>query len=254
MTQVIDKTMTNEQLFEIYGESREVIKEILISRTMNVIKSIASKMNNRMQGNYYDDLIQEGAIGVLKAVDNYDLNRGVTFITYATSHAIGHMKKFANKQNLIKIPEHKILQANRIKGAYGKLIKNGVEPTDSEIQKETGLSLDEIRNARKIIVNMQAIYFTDARKRENNEKVSEDEFLAFLLHDEGFESSLMDKLTVTNLLSKLSKLERDIVYMKYFEEKTFYEIGNKFNLSYRYASRVNKRALRKMKFILKNKI
>ena len=143
------KVLSNEEMVELfkrYQSGDKLAKDDLINGNLKLVLSILRKYNNRVEN--MDDLFQVGCVGLIKAIDNFDLSHGVMFSTYAVPMILGEVKRYLRDNNSVRI-------ARSIKDTAYKALKKkeeltnefGREPSVLEISRELGLSEYEVGNA-----------------------------------------------------------------------------------------------------------
>ncbi len=239
----------HEQTIELIIEAQKgdkVAKELLITSNMGLVNSIVNKFSNR--GHEREDLFQIGSIGLIKAVDNFNTSFGVKFSTYAVPMIMGEIKRFLRDDGLIKVNRN-------LKSIYKKVYyikekffnENNREPTVEEIAKELGVEKEEV------IMSLEACYTPDYLY----EVIHHDDGNPVMLidkigSDEDEEENFLDKITLKEMISRLPPRERQIVVMRYFQDKTQNEIAMHLNISQVQVSRIEKKILSKLKDNLDN--
>ncbi|RBP68365.1 RNA polymerase sigma (RpoX/SigF) subunit [Alkalibaculum bacchi] len=234
----------HEQTINLIVQAQEgdkLAKETLIEANIGLVNSVVNKFLNR--GHDREDLFQIGSIGLIKAVDNFDTSFDVKFSTYAVPMIMGEIKRFLRDDGLIKVNRN-------LKSIYKKVYyvkeqffnEHKREPTVEEIAKEIDVEKEEI------IMSLEACYTPDYLY----EVIHHDDGNAVMLidkieaEDEG-EEEVLDKLTLKEMIGELPPRERQIVMMRYFQDKTQNEIAQKLNISQVQVSRLEKKILRKLK-------
>ncbi len=234
----------HEQTMSLIVQAQEgdkLAKETLIRANIGLVNSIVNKFLNR--GHDREDLFQIGSIGLIKAVDNFDTSFDVKFSTYAVPMIMGEIKRFLRDDGLIKVNRN-------LKSIYKKVYyikeqffnEHKREPTVEEIAKEIGVEKEEV------IMSLEACYAPDYLY----EVIHHDDGNAVMLidkieaEDEG-EEEVLDKLTLKEMIRELPPRERQIVIMRYFQDKTQNEIAQTLNISQVQVSRLEKKILRKLK-------
>ena len=219
----------------------EGAKETLIVNNMPLIKSIAARYRNKMIE--YDDLLQLGAMGLVKAINNFDVSFGVKFSTYAVPMIIGEVRRYLRDYNPIRVSRS--LRDTAYKALKEKERLTNIlsrEPKTEEIAKNLDMTPEEI------IVALEAI----------QEPVS---LFEPVFHDGGDTLFVMDQISdnknkdgvwieniaINEAMEHLSEREKNIVSLRFFEGKTQMEVSSEVGISQAQVSRLEKNALNHMK-------
>lgn len=212
-------------------------KGTLVKENMPLIISIVKRYRGRNVE--YDDLIQLGSMGLLKAIMNFDAGFGVKFSTYAVPMIIGEIKRFLRDDGAIKVS--RALKATAAKIAqFTESFKQEFkrEPSVDEISKELGIEREE------------AVFAMDSNKYPLSlyEKGNDDENLSLIdkLSTSNGEEFL-DKLLLSQLIEKLPEREKKIIILRYFRDKTQSEIADELGVSQVQVSRLESKILEKLK-------
>ncbi|WFD09439.1 RNA polymerase sporulation sigma factor SigF [Tepidibacter hydrothermalis] len=217
-------------------------KDILIESNLGLVRSVVNKFMNI--GYERDDLFQLGSIGLIKSIYKFDPSFNVRFSTYAVPMILGEIKRYLRDDGMIKVSRSLKQLATKTKMESERLSKKfGREPTIEEVAKSLEVSKEDIVMAL-----------------ESNSSV---EYLHGVIHeDEGSPICLIDKISQTKtmddekivdnlllkqVLGKLEKRERQIIVLRYFEDRTQSEIGNELGISQVQVSRIEKKVLGKLK-------
>ncbi len=216
-------------------------REVLIENNLGLVHHIVK----RFVGRGYDpeDLFQIGCIGLMKAIDKFDLQFDVKFSTYAVPMISGEIKRFLRDDGMVKVSRSvkengwKITQAReRLQYVLGR------EPTLQELQKETGLSLDDIVMALEAGVEVESIY-KSVYQSDGNEIYLIDQ----LMGDQNEKEYLLNQMLVSQLLDELQGTEKELILLRYFQGKTQVEIARRLGISQVQVSRLEKKILQKMR-------
>jgi RNA polymerase sporulation-specific sigma factor len=216
-------------------------RDRLILDNLGLIGSIVKRFEGR--GVDREDLFQVGTIGLIKAVDKFDVNFGVMFSTYAVPMITGEIKRFLRDDGMIKVSRSLKETSYKAYIAREQLEKKlGREPSLGEIAEAIEMAVEDVAAALEASSDVESlhrvIYQGDGSEIELMER----------LQDEKNEMSrLTDKLAVEELLSYLEGDERTIIYMRYFQEKTQSEVAEMLDISQVQVSRMEKRIIGKMR-------
>lgn len=216
-------------------------REELISGNLKLILSVVKSFANR--GENPDDLFQVGCIGLIKAVDNFNIDLDVKFSTYAVPMIIGEIRRYMRDNNSIRISRslkdlaYKALQT---KEALAKRFDR--EPTIEEISNEMNMPKEEIINAFEAIV--EPISFYEPIFNDSGDSL----FVFDQIKDEiNTTDRILNKIAVNEAISKLNTREKRIVLLRFYNGKTQTEVAEEIGISQAQVSRLEKNALNKIK-------
>ena len=214
-------------------------KSRLVSQNSALIWSIVKKFAGR--GYDLEDLFQTGAIGLIKSIDRFDLSYNVKFSTYAVPMILGEIKRFLRDDGIVKVSRStKALAVKAKLFSQSYYVKNGCEPTISEMAKELETDEDELIIALESTSEVESLY----RKVTSPDSGKE----TFLIDKFNNASDDSDEIMVLrSALNDLTKEEKQIILMRYFDDKTQSEIGRILNRSQVQVSRMEKKILFKIK-------
>ena len=230
--------LNNKELLEKLDSGDISVQSELVENNMGLVYSIAGKFDNRAYER--EDIIQIGAMGLVKAVKKFDTSFGVQFSTYAVPMILGEIKRFLRDDGAIKVSrsiKETALKGRRCREMLEK--KLGREPTINEISTECGIMPDELLEAFEAEMPPESLQST----------ISEDDGLCLmgLVSGEESEKKIVDRLLVKQLLDGLTQRERDIILMRYFKGKTQSETAKCIGVSQVQISRLEKKALKNMR-------
>ncbi|SFP58487.1 RNA polymerase sporulation sigma factor SigF [Caldicoprobacter faecalis] len=241
------ETLLQNEILDLIVKAQdgdEKAKEELVRRNIALVKSIVKRFLNR--GYEYEDLFQIGVIGLIKAINNYDLKFNVQFSTYAVPMIMGEIKRFLRDDGPIKVSRSLKELASKAQTVKEQL-KNKLdrEPTINEIAGEMGVSPEEIVHALEANRIPSSIY----------DIIYEDDDNPILLIDKIHQDTsqmgkLIDRIMLKEMLAKLDRRERAIIIMRYFQDRTQSDIANELGISQVQVSRIEKKVLLKMREML----
>lgn len=215
-------------------------KRILVENNLLLVKSIVNRFKNR--GADYDDLVQIGSLGLLKAIQNFNNEFGVKFSTYAVPLIIGEIKRYLRDDGEIKISriiKYNAYNINKFVDNY--ISKNNVEPSVEEISVGLNLTKEDIALALDSSKNLISLYETVDDGEEKSQELIEK-----IPSKEGVDD-LFNKVYVKNLLSKLTERERKIIVLRYFRDKTQGEVAKILGVSQVQISRLENKILLRLR-------
>lgn len=241
------KVLSNEEMMELFVKLREgddFAKEELINGNLKLILSILKKYTNRTDN--MDDLFQVGCIGLIKAIDNFDLNQGVKFSTYAVPMILGEVKRYLRDNSSIRVArsvKDTAYKALQIKEKLTNQLNR--EPTIQMIADELELSEAEVINALDAMreaVSMQEAIYSDS---------GDTIYLSDVLADDKDKISPDMSIMMKDAIEKLKPKEKFIVFQRFIYGKTQVELSSEIGISQAQISRIEKSALDNMKKVLK---
>lgn len=234
--------MDTQLLIRKAQEGDKVAREQVINENVGLVWSIVRRFLGR--GQEADDLFQIGVIGLMKAVDKFDLSYEVMFSTYAVPMISGEIKRYLRDNNsLIKMSRSIKENGWKIKAAKERLAYElGRDATLEELAAATELSMEDVVTALEAGSEIESIYKT-VYQGDGNEI-----YLVDRISEEKNEAeSLIDRMTVEQLLASLSDDERLLITSRYFEDKTQVETAKLLGISQVQVSRLEKKILLKMR-------
>ena len=230
------------ELFKLYQNGDNNAKETLINGNLKLVLSILKKFN-RVNINQ-DDLFQVGVIGLIKAIDNFDLSYNLQFSTYAVYLITGEIKRYLRDNTLLRVSRStKDLAYQIIKFKDEYLLNNGVFPSTKDIA------------GHFLIEEYMVSYALDSLKDPSSfsEPIYNDGGDVILLEDK-LKSDSVDQDLIISLNSALLKIkdkEREILINRYVIGKTQTELAEYYNISQAQVSRIEKNALKTLKMLIK---
>lgn len=216
-------------------------RDKLVTENLGLIHSIVKRFAGR--GVEPEDLFQIGCIGLIKAIDNFDVNYDVKFSTYAVPMITGEIKRFLRDDGMIKVSRS--LKENVYKAAKAaQELRNYLkrEPTIEEISEKCEIPVEDLVLSYEASAEVESIYKT-IYQSDGNEVCLVDK----LEEKKNFGDEVLDKLTVGQLLDGLKGDEANLIKYRYFDELTQTEIAVKMGISQVQVSRMEKRILQKMR-------
>ena len=236
----------NAALIERVLEGDKQAENIMVEENMGLVYSIVRRFTNR--GYETEDLTQIGAIGLIKAVKKFNPEFNVQFSTYAVPMITGEIKRFLRDDGAVKISRS--LKENAMKGWRSEeLLRRRLnrEPTIKEISEECGIDAESLIEAFEAAAPPESIY---GSIYDNGEK---EIHLLDVIAGEEIEDSVINKVMIDDILSRLAPREKEIILLRYFRGKTQSEIAKVIGVSQVQISRIEKKAIERIRESIKGK-
>ena len=236
--------LTKEEKAELFVKIKEgdlLAREKFVQGNLRLVLSIIQRFNNR--GESVDDLFQVGCIGLIKAIDNFDLSQNVQFSTYAVPMIIGEIRRYLRDNNAIRVSRS--LKDIAYKALYVKeklTNKNSKEPTITEIAKELDLPKEDVVMAINAIADPVSLF----------EPVYHDGGEAIFVMDQvkdgkNSDENWLQSIALSEAMKHLSQREKHILNLRFFQGKTQMEVAEEISISQAQVSRLEKNALKYMR-------
>lgn len=233
-----------EQLFLRIMEGDQEARELYIKGNLRLVLSVIQRFSGNAEN--VDDLFQIGCIGLIKAIDNFDITQNVKFSTYAVPMILGEVRRYLRDNNAIRVSRS--LRDIAYKAIYAKegiMRRTAQEPTLMEIAEEIGVSKEEVTCALDAIQSPVSLYepiFTDG---------GDPLYVMDQISDKkNMEENWVEDISLREAMERLPKREKHIIDMRFFEGKTQTEIAEEIHISQAQVSRLEKNALKSMKSYL----
>src|SRR5690625_95823 len=234
-------TLTNEQVREYIVKSQngdQEARHILVEKNVRLVWSVVQRFLNR--GYDPDDLFQIGSIGLIKAIDKFDLSYDVRFSTYAVPMIIGEIQRFIRDDGTIKVSRTLKELGNKVKRTKEELSKQLKRiPTISEVAAALEVAPEDVVQAQEAIRYPHSIHET---VYENG-----GEPITLLDQIADHDRRWFDRMLLEEAINSLTERERLIVYLRYFKDKTQTEVAERLGISQVQVSRLEKKILEEMK-------
>ena len=222
-------------------EGDKKARETFIQGNLRLVLSVIQRFNNR--GENVDDLFQVGCIGLMKAIDNFDLEQNVKFSTYAVPMIIGEIRRYLRDNNAIRVSRSLRDIAYKALLVRDRLVKdNNQEPTMSQIAKELNIPREEVVFALDAIQDPVSLF----------EPIYHDGGDAIYVMDQISDSknsddSWLENISIREAMKKLNNREKLILTLRFFNGKTQMEVADEIGISQAQVSRLEKTALKHMR-------
>ncbi len=236
-------TLTHKQMRAMLIDIKagdHMVREKFIHGNLRLVLSVIQRFSNR--GEQMDDLFQVGCVGLIKAIDNFDLSHDVKFSTYAVPMIIGEVRRHLRDNNAIRVSRslrdaaYKALQArSRLQERFSR------EPTIAEIAKELEMPEEEVVFALDAIQDPISLY----------EPIYHDDGDAIFVMDQIRDNKVsdvmwLDSIALSQGMGRLADREKRILQLRFFEGKTQMEVSKEIGISQAQVSRLEKNALKHM--------
>lgn len=216
-------------------------RDILLEKNMGLVHSIARRFQNR--GVEMEDLVQIGSIGLLKAIDKFDLTYEVRFSTYAVPMITGEIKRFLRDDGMVKVSRSLKEEAARIYAVREVFMgEQGREPTLEELAEELQLTREEVILAMESAAQIESLQKT-IYQSDGSDIALEDK----LPFEKNQQEEVLDRMLLEQMLGSLNTEERELIYLRFFKERTQSNIAKKMGMSQVQVSRMEKKILRRMR-------
>ena len=237
-----DKARTRE-LFRLYKQKGdEDARGELVMSHLNLVRFLASKFKNR--GEPLDDLIQVGTIGLIKAIDRFDPDRGLEFTTYATPTVLGEIKRhFRDKGWSVRVPRRLQELSAKVNQATDELTKElQRSPSTEEVAAKLGVSVDEVLEAMESSSAYTSVPLEGGGSDEDETPAVIDHYASV---DEDL-TSADDRMVIEDTIRDFSPREQEVIRMRFNDGLTQIEIAKRLGISQVQVSRLLRRTLKKL--------
>ncbi|TFJ93762.1 RNA polymerase sporulation sigma factor SigF [Lentibacillus salicampi] len=237
----LQESLNDEQVKTYIHKSQEGDKEardILVESNVRLVWSVVQRFINR--GYDSDDLFQIGSIGLIKAIDKFDLSYDVKFSTYAVPMIIGEIQRFIRDDGSVKVSRSLKETGNKIRKKRDELTKQlGRAPTVLEIAESLHITPEDVVHAEEAAKSPHSIH----------ETVFENDGDPITLLDQiaDDDTKWFDKLSLQEAIRRLNERERLILYLRYYKDRTQSEVADRLGISQVQVSRLEKKILEEMK-------
>ena len=236
--------LTNAEMRELFTRMQSgetAARDQLITGNLRLVLSVIQRFNNR--GEYVDDLFQVGCIGLMKAIDNFDLNQNVKFSTYAVPMIIGEIRRYLRDNNPIRVSRslrdiaYKALQVrDQLTNKYAK------EPTIAQLAEELKIPREEVVFALDAI--QEPISLFEPIYHDGGDPI----YVMDQIGDEkNHDVNWLDELSIKEAMAKLGERERLILHKRFFDGRTQMEVAQEIGISQAQVSRLEKAALKSLR-------
>ncbi len=235
------KNEEKKELFEKILKGDKQAKEEYIYGNLRLVLSVIKRFNNR--GENIDDIFQVGVIGLIKAINNFDINQGVKFSTYAVPMIIGEVRRYLRDYNPIRVSRSLRDTAYKALQVRERLTnQNSKEPSVEEIAKELDMPKEDVVVALDAIQEPVSLF----------EPVYHDGADALFVMDQvkdnkNSDANWLENISLKEAIKKLNDREKYIINLRFFQGKTQMEVAKQIGISQAQVSRLEKSALKNMR-------
>lgn len=242
-------------LIEQLQAGKTELRDVLVEKNLGLVQHIVKRYVGR--GVDAEDLFQIGSIGLIKAIDKFDLSFDVKFSTYAVPLICGEIKRFLRDDGIVKVSrslKENNLQIRRFIETFSQ--KNGRDPSLTEIEQETGIAQEDILLAMESANEVESIY-QSVYQSDGNELYLVDQIVAggvrkgigqtFGTTEDVEKDEILNHILINQIMTTLSETEQKLIKMRYFEDKTQTEVAKACGISQVQVSRMEKKILLKLR-------
>ena len=238
------KTLTEEEKRELLRRSRDgdmAAREELTLGNLRLVLSVIQRFQSKRE--YVDDLFQVGCVGLIKAIDHFNLDMDVKFSTYAVPMIIGEIRRYLRDNNSVRVSRGMRDLAYRALQIRERIVREeGRDATLSEISEMLSVSERSVGAALEAIVEPMSLY--DSVYGEGDDAM----YVIDQIKDEEYsDDNFVESISLKEALKKLSEREMGIIRMRFYKGKTQMEIASEIGISQAQVSRLEKGAIEKLK-------
>lgn len=246
-----DTTVLIEQL----QAGRTELRDVLVEKNLGLVQHVVKRYIGR--GVDAEDLFQIGSIGLIKAIDKFDLSYEVKFSTYAVPLICGEIKRFLRDDGIVKVS--RTLKENYVqirRATEGFVNEHGREPNMEELSGLTGLAKEDILLAMESANEVESIY-QSVYQSDGNELFLVDQVVAggtrkgigqaYSSGEDVEKEEILNQVLIKQLMTGLSEMEKTLIDMRYFQDKTQTEVATVCGISQVQVSRLEKKILLKLR-------
>lgn len=231
----MDETM---QLIKQAHEGDKEARDRLVIENVGLVWSIVRRFSGR--GYEMEDLFQIGSIGLIKAIDKFDMSFDVRFSTYAVPMITGEIKRFLRDDGMIKVSRSIKEMGMKVHAARESMVYTlGREPTLEEIAGQIGASKEEVAASMEAGAEVESLYRSVGKNDENSVFLIDK-----LVEETGENDRIINQMVLKELLGSLEDKEREIIIRRYFYNQTQTQIAGDLNISQVQVSRLEKKILK----------
>lgn len=237
------KVLKEKEKMELLRQSKagdKKAREDLIKGNLRLVLSVIQRFTNR--GENPDDLFQVGCIGLIKAIDNFDISQDVRFSTYAVPMILGEVRRYLRDNNTVRVSRsmrdtayHAMQTKERLQNSLLR------EPTVEEIASEMNIKKEDVVIALEAIIEPVSLY--EPVYSDGGDTI----YVMDQVGDRNDDNNWIDEILLRQEIKNLSKREKNILSLRFMKGKTQMEVANEVGISQAQVSRLEKGALNKIK-------
>ena len=238
------QVLKNDEMTRLLRQAAQgdtLARETLICGNLRLVLSVIQKFLGR--GENMDDLFQVGCIGLMKAIDNFDVEQGVRFSTYGVPMIVGEIRRYLRDNSALRVSRSMRDTAYRVLQAREKLMRESQrEPTVEQIAKELDIPREEVVFSMDAVVDPVSLY----------EPVYSDSGDTLCVMDQvgdrlNTDESWIEQIALKDAMDRLSQREKRILAMRFYQGKTQMEVSQEIGISQAQVSRLEKSAISSIK-------
>ena len=239
------KVLTNAEtnaLLKEYKEGNKNARDLLISGNLRLVLSVIQKFSGR--GEVLDDLFQVGCVGLIKAIDNFDITLGLRLSTYAVPMIIGEVRRYLRDNSTIRVSRSMRDTAYRALSLKEKMMaENSKEPTVDELAKAMDMKKEDVVFALDAIMDPVSLYDPVYSDSTGDTMCVMDQVGDVKNTDENW----ITGIALSEAIESLGEREKHILSLRFYEGKTQMEVANEIGISQAQVSRLEKSAIGRIK-------
>ena len=215
-------------------------REQLICGNLRLVLSVIQRFSSR--GENADDLFQVGCIGLIKAIDNFDIRQPVRFSTYGVPMIVGEIRRYLRDNSAVRVSRSSRDTAYKVLQARERLLRQSQrEPTVEQLARELDIPREEVVLAMDAIVDPVSLY--EPVYSDGGDTI----YVMDQVGDANTDADWVDEMMIKDQIRQLDDRERNILYKRFMEGKTQMEVASEIGISQAQVSRLEKTALRRIK-------
>lgn len=240
-----------EHFAELMGQAHggdKNARDVLVSVNLGLVRAVARRFDNR--GHDREEIFQIGCIGLMKAIDKFDVTLGLAFSTYAVPMIMGEIRRFLRDDGMVKVSRTLKENGYKVSKAREELsLKLGREPNLAELAKKLEMQVEDIVLAMEANKEVESIY-QPVYERDGDELLLIDQITGAgdgYVCEEPEKEAVLNKMVIEQLLEALTEQERRLIELRYFDNCTQSVVAGELGMSQVQVSRAEKRILLRLR-------